>query len=560
MWSAYKTEPVPDLTDCFALMDVRHACLSYAVWLTPLCWLAACQSLPAPEAPTSQTAPQSAPQTMACPAVLPAATRCLSGTDSEGAHYVIAVPAAWSGVLVLHAHGGPELGLPKLERSVEDLKRWSVMVKAGHAWAGSTFRQSGVAVRAAAEDTERDEAQYPLWMGLPAGAHLSRSELAARADECLGLRLPAAERSAEQLARVRTIVQVVRIPERSIQGHLNWATWHFQDIVQRRTGGLNPFGNAGALYAGSSINAALNAGVLRYRADPEGVRRFGADTDPNGRIGVPVLSVHGINDPTVFVEVDSVFQATMQRAGTAEHLVQTFTDDNQHSYLSDPVYATLVEAFVAVGWARGEAHASGHRRALPAARSGVRAGLPVPARLPPRGARRAHGRAPAALILRHPTGRLLGVGALQHGEEGVACLGLTRAVLGVVFFQFVHLAITADPALHGAPDRRGAGEQCAQAGVAGVFGDVVCEFLHVGLGAFDQLAEALAVEQQRTSDTVRRVVQARSGHDLFDDLPGAAGRQPAHIEKLKRFFSVIHRLEGRSGLRKFEGSEYSLRR
>ena len=533
------------------------------------------------------------------------------------------------------------LGAPKLERSVEDLKRWSMMVKAGHAWAGLTFRQSGVAVRAAAEDTERlrhifvqhvaqpqrtmlhgqswgagvaaiaaemyagigqpkpaydgvllssgllagstraydfrldlrvvyqwlcnnhpkpDEAQYPLWMGLPAGAHLSRSELAARADECLGLRLPAAERSAEQLARVRTIVQVVRIPARSIQGHLNWATWHFQDIVQRRTGGLNPFGNAGALYAGSSIDAALNAGVLRYRADPEGVRRFGADTDPNGRIGVPVLSVHGINDPTVFVEVDSVFQTTMQKAGTAEHLVQTFTDDNQYSYLSDPVYATLVEAFVAVGWARGEAHASGHRRALPAARSGVRAGLPVPARLPPRGARRAHGRAPAALILRHPTGRLLGVGALQHGEEGVACLGLTRAVLGVVFFQFVHLAITADPALHGAPDRRGAGEQCAQAGVACVFGDVVCELLHVGLGAFDQLAEALAVEQQGTSDTVRRVVQARSGHDLFDDLPGAARRQPAHIEKLKRFFSVIHRLEGRSGLWKFEGSEYSLRR
>ena len=64
------------------------------------------------------------------------------------------------------------------------------------------------------------------------------------------------------------------------------------------------------------------------------------------RIDVPVLSVHGLNDPTVFVEVDSVFQATMHKAGTAQHLVQTFTDDNQHSYLSDPVYATLVEALL----------------------------------------------------------------------------------------------------------------------------------------------------------------------------------------------------------------------
>ena len=42
-----------------------------------------------------------------------------------------------------------------MERSVEDLERWAIMVKAGYAWAGSTFRQGGVEVRAAAEDTER---------------------------------------------------------------------------------------------------------------------------------------------------------------------------------------------------------------------------------------------------------------------------------------------------------------------------------------------------------------------------------------------------------------------
>lgn len=399
---------------------MRPTSLLHAFWLAPLFWLTACQTLPPP-------VPQAAPLATACPAGVPAATRCLSGTDSEGAHYLIAMPATWSGVLVLHAHGGPVLGPPKAERALEDLKRWSVMVKAGHAWAGSTFRQGGVAVRAAAEDTERlrrifvqhvaqprrtvlhgqswgagvaaiaaemyagvgepkpaydgvllssgllaggtraydfrldlrvvyqwlcnnhpkpTEAAYPLWMGLPADARLTRAELAERVDECLGLRKPAAQRSAEQQARIRTIVQVIRIPERSIQGHLNWATWHFQDIVQRRTGGLNPFGNTGARYTGSADDAALNAGALRYRADPEGVRRFGADTDPNGRIGVPVLSVHGINDPTVFVEGDSVFAATMAQAGTADRLVQTFTDDSEHSYLSDPVYPTLVDALL----------------------------------------------------------------------------------------------------------------------------------------------------------------------------------------------------------------------
>lgn len=398
------------------------------LFVTPLLALAgllsACSSVP--PAP-----PQAAPVATACPATVPAGTRCLGGTDSAGAHYLIAMPARWSGVLVLHAHGGPELGPPKPERTEEDLKRWVIMVKAGHAWAGSTFRQGGVAVRSAAEDTERlrgifiqhvakpqrtilhgqswgagvaakaaemyaapgqaspaydavlltsgvlaggtrsydvrldlrviyqrlcanhplpSEPQYPLWMGLPADATLTRAQLADRAERCLGLKLPAAQRSPEQQAKLATIVKVLRIPERSVQGHLNWATWHFQDIVQRRTGGLNPFGNTGARYVGSDDDAALNAGVLRYRADPAAVRRFGDDTDPTGRIGVPVLSVHGIHDAVAFVELDAAFRQTMQRAGTADRLVQTFTDDSEHSYLADPVYPTLVDALL--GWVK----------------------------------------------------------------------------------------------------------------------------------------------------------------------------------------------------------------
>lgn len=371
--------------------------------------LAGCAHTPPPEA---------APTAVACPKDVPA--RCLSGKDSAGAYYLIAIPPAWNGQLVLHAHGGPALGPPQLERSVEDLQRWAVMVKAGYAWAGSSFRQGGVAVRAAAEDTERlrqifvqhvgvpkrtvlhgqswgasvaakgaemfnrydavlltsgvlaggsrsydfrldlrvvyqylcnnhpkpDEAQYPLWMGLPQDGKLTRNELAARVQDCLGLGKPAAQRSPEQARKLKTIVDVIRIPESSVLAHLNWATWHFQDIAQHRTGGGNPFTNANVRYTGSSDDAALNAGVLRYRADPQAAARFSADTDPNGRIQVPVLTVHGINDATAFVELDSAFRETMTRAGNADKLVQTFTNDREHSYLSDPVYPTLVAALL----------------------------------------------------------------------------------------------------------------------------------------------------------------------------------------------------------------------
>jgi pimeloyl-ACP methyl ester carboxylesterase len=67
----------------------------------------------------------------------------------------------------MHVHGGPTQGPPKPERAVEDLTRWMVMVKAGHAWAGSTFREGGMAMRAAAEDTERLRRIFVAHVGTP---------------------------------------------------------------------------------------------------------------------------------------------------------------------------------------------------------------------------------------------------------------------------------------------------------------------------------------------------------------------------------------------------------
>jgi len=370
---------------------------------------------------------EAAPQARPCPQGLPEGTRCLSGQDSAGAHYLIALPAQWNRTLVMHAHGGPLLGAPRPERVAEDLQRWSIMVKAGYAWAGSSFRQGGVAVRAAAEDTERlrriflahvaqpqrtvlhgqswgagvaakgaemftgtaasrpydavlltsgvlgggtrsydfrldlrvlyqqlcnnhplpQEPQYPLWMGLPADSKMTQAQLAERTRDCLGLGLPAAQRTPEQARKLKTLVDVVRIPERSVQGHLNWGTFHFRDIAQSRTGGRSAFGNIGAVYRGSADDTALNAAVQRYAADPQAVQAFGADTDPSGRIPVPVLTVHALHDPVAFVELEHQFRQTMRGAGTADRLVQTFTEDTEHSYLSDPLYPALMQQLLA---------------------------------------------------------------------------------------------------------------------------------------------------------------------------------------------------------------------
>ncbi len=370
------------------------------------------------------------PKPTACPAPVPADARCYSGADGQGAFYWIAIPKDWQPlgkVLVMHAHGGPETGPPKAERSEQDLKRWAISVKAGHAWAGSTYRRGGYGVSFAAEDTERlrqlfvrhfgapritllhgqsyggavaskaaelyapvpgqrraydgvlltngvlgggnsayefrldlrvvyqaacrnhplpTESQYPLWMGLPSDAKLTRSELAERVKACTGIGAPREQRTAEQSARLATILGAVKIQERSLQGHLNWATWLFQDLVQERLGGRNPFGNIGVQYPGSVNGAPLDAQVARYAADPQAIGQLAADSRPTGRTRLPTLSLHAIDDPTAFVELESVYRGQRHAAGTADQLVQAFSAEREHSYLSDTEYAAMFAALI----------------------------------------------------------------------------------------------------------------------------------------------------------------------------------------------------------------------
>ncbi len=191
-----------------------------------------------------------------------------------------------------------------------------------------------------------NETPYPLWQGLPKDMKMSKEDLTQRVNECLGLDKPEAERSAKQKESLKTIVNVIKIPEKSIQGHLSWATNHFQDIVFNRLNGRNPFGNDTVKYVGSSDDEALNKKVLRYKADPSAVADFGKDTDPTGKITLPMITLRGINDPIAFVELASTWEETVAKAGYAKNLVQLYTDDKEHSYLSDAQYVSAMNALL----------------------------------------------------------------------------------------------------------------------------------------------------------------------------------------------------------------------
>jgi dienelactone hydrolase len=361
-----------------------------------------------------------------CPSAVPASATCYSGKDPAGAFYWVVMPAEWNRKLVVHAHGGPELGAPDAKRTADDVTRWAIWPKLGYALVASSYHQGGVAVLSAAEDAKRsrdlfvaqfgaptrtllhgqswgggvaaraaeqfntpgadgrrafdgvlltsgvlggatfsydfrmdlrvvyqavcgdhpraDEPAYPLWMGLPPGAALTRAQLADRVDACTGVRQPASARTPEQAQRLATILAAVKVPERTLIAHLNWGTWHFQDIVQNRTDGKNPFSTEGVTYPGTVKGAALNTLVARYVADSNAVAHLAADADPRGTLEVPTLTMHAIEDPTAFVELEDTFRQTVARAGRSALLVQLFTSDAEHSYLTDAAYVTAMTA------------------------------------------------------------------------------------------------------------------------------------------------------------------------------------------------------------------------
>jgi hypothetical protein len=363
------------------------------------------------------------PAAAACPADLAELATCYTGQDTNGAYYALAVPHDWNGSLVVHAHGGPDLTAGSDPgRSIDDLGRWSVMVKEGYAWAGSSYRRGGYGTRMAAADTENvrrlfvaefgkpertyvhgqswggdvaakvvetygtrpgpydgalltngvlaggsrgydyrvdlrvvyqyycrnhprpTEPQYPLWQGLRADSTMTSAGLRIRLQECTGYASKPEERTALQQRNLDDILAVTKIPERTLESHLRFATFTFRDIVHNRLGDRNPFGNRGVWYSGSHDDEALNAGVERFAADPTAVRDLSYDSDLTGEVAIPVLTLHAIDDPTAFVEHEAAYRATLRGAGRDEHLVQTFTREDEHSELSDAEYANSLAA------------------------------------------------------------------------------------------------------------------------------------------------------------------------------------------------------------------------
>ena len=121
------------------------------------------------------------------------------------------------------------------------------------------------------------------------------------------------------------------------------ATLLFHDVVERTTGGGNPFDNTGVRYHGSSNDDELNRNVARFTADPAAVALVKADGDPTGKLPIPVVSIHSINDPQVLVEQQAAYRSFVAAACSGDRLVQAYTAERGHTAQSTPELAAALD-------------------------------------------------------------------------------------------------------------------------------------------------------------------------------------------------------------------------
>jgi pimeloyl-ACP methyl ester carboxylesterase len=175
-----------------------------------------------------------------------------------------------------------------------------------------------------------DEPRYDLFLGLAPQATLTATELQARVNECTGISLPAAQRSAAQRENLANILAVLRIPESGLLTNMDAATALLKTFVQETLGGHNPLQNTNVRYTGSTDDIALNRDVPRYPAENQAATALASADDPTGRPRVPVLTLHAIDDPRAFVENQSAYRAAVTKSGALGNLFQAFTNQGGH--------------------------------------------------------------------------------------------------------------------------------------------------------------------------------------------------------------------------------------
>lgn len=112
-----------------------------------------------------------------------------------------------------------------------------------------------------------------------------------------------------------------------------------------RTHGRIMAGNLDTQYSGSLDDAALNAGVQRYEATPDAANYLEHWYQPDGRLAIPVVTLHTTRDGAVPFFHEAAYAAVVAAAGRSDMLLQRSVDGFGHCAFT---VAAQVSAFVAL--------------------------------------------------------------------------------------------------------------------------------------------------------------------------------------------------------------------
>ncbi len=98
--------------------------------------------------------------------------------------------------------------------------------------------------------------------------------------------------------------------------------------------GGNPYSNTTTIYAGSADDAALNAGVARFSADPGIEEKMATLYTPSGQLSVPLVTAHTTGDPVVPYFHEGLYAQKVRDAGSGWLHANFVTDGYGHCTLS----------------------------------------------------------------------------------------------------------------------------------------------------------------------------------------------------------------------------------
>lgn len=99
-------------------------------------------------------------------------------------------------------------------------------------------------------------------------------------------------------------------------GDILWYNIFATNDATTKLGG-QPYANRNRIYAGSADDSTLNQAVARFDADPAALAAIAASEETNGKLSVPLVTLHTTGDPIVPYQHAALYQAKVNAANRA---------------------------------------------------------------------------------------------------------------------------------------------------------------------------------------------------------------------------------------------------